>query len=172
MQWINLSKNDADWVPESCIDSAEILMEYQISKNVKRIRRNSFASALDTKTNKQKKVIKHVAFATNVISLDNLRTPFKNLSQRQSSIQKPRKPVTRQKSSKENCKTQNDKSNENISNNFPFEVEKVLDDKLENGRRFYLIKWRGYDHSQNTWEPKSSFAFPHKILAGYRKCKS
>lgn len=34
-----------------------------------------------------------------------------------------------------------------------YEVEKIVNDKTENGRKFYRIKWVGYDKSQNTWEP-------------------
>src|SRR5438270_6531071 len=34
-----------------------------------------------------------------------------------------------------------------------YEVEKILDAKQEGQRMEYLIKWKGYDNSQNTWEP-------------------
>lgn len=33
-----------------------------------------------------------------------------------------------------------------------FEVEKIVDTKLNGKKRFYLLKWKGYDHTQNTWE--------------------
>lgn len=39
-----------------------------------------------------------------------------------------------------------------MSNEF-YEVEKVVGKKrLDNGKLVYLIKWVGYDSSQNTWE--------------------
>ena len=38
-----------------------------------------------------------------------------------------------------------------------YEVEKILDSKLEDGQRKYLVKWTGYDHTENTWEPKANF---------------
>ena len=38
-----------------------------------------------------------------------------------------------------------------------YEVEKILDSRLENGQRKYLVKWTGYDPTENTWEPRSSF---------------
>jgi Uma2 family endonuclease len=33
-----------------------------------------------------------------------------------------------------------------------FEVEKILEQR---GQR-YLVKWKGYPHSENTWEPKNN----------------
>jgi hypothetical protein len=38
-----------------------------------------------------------------------------------------------------------------------YEVEKILDSKLEDGQRKYLVKWTEYDSTENTWEPRSSF---------------
>jgi hypothetical protein len=34
-----------------------------------------------------------------------------------------------------------------------YEVEEVLDRQKINGQWKYLIKWRGWDTDQNTWEP-------------------
>jgi hypothetical protein len=31
-----------------------------------------------------------------------------------------------------------------------YEVEKILDSKLEDGQRKYLVKWTRYDHTENT----------------------
>jgi hypothetical protein len=37
-----------------------------------------------------------------------------------------------------------------------YEVERVLAGKLEKGKPVYLIKWLGYDESNNTWEPETN----------------
>jgi hypothetical protein len=42
-------------------------------------------------------------------------------------------------------------------NELCYEVDKILDDKVENGLQLYLVKWKDYDDSFNTWEPVSSF---------------
>jgi hypothetical protein len=34
-----------------------------------------------------------------------------------------------------------------------YEVEKILDSKKVSGRAQYLVKWKGYDTLENTWEP-------------------
>ena len=36
-----------------------------------------------------------------------------------------------------------------------YDVEEILETKVRNGQRRYLIKWKGYPHSENTWEPKN-----------------
>ncbi|CAF1332199.1 unnamed protein product [Rotaria sordida] len=37
-----------------------------------------------------------------------------------------------------------------------FEIERIVDKRYRNDRIEYLIKWRGYPESQNTWEPSSN----------------
>ena len=34
-----------------------------------------------------------------------------------------------------------------------FRIEKILKYKTENGKRYGLVKWIGYDSSYNSWEP-------------------
>jgi hypothetical protein len=38
-----------------------------------------------------------------------------------------------------------------------YEVEKILDSKLEGSQQKYLVKWTRYDYTENTWEPRLSF---------------
>jgi hypothetical protein len=51
-----------------------------------------------------------------------------------------------EKNPNEEIKTTND--------NDTFEVEKVLKGRYKNGKLEYLIKWKDYPASQNTWEPE------------------
>lgn len=41
-----------------------------------------------------------------------------------------------------------------------YEVEVIVDHKLEKGKKFYLVKWKGWAASNNTWEPESSLSCP------------
>lgn len=36
-----------------------------------------------------------------------------------------------------------------------FVVQKIMDKKKENNRIYYLVKWKGYPNSKNTWEPRT-----------------
>lgn len=37
-----------------------------------------------------------------------------------------------------------------------YEVEEILNSKLERGKLYYLIKWKGYTDEHNTWEPEDN----------------
>lgn len=48
-------------------------------------------------------------------------------------------------------------------------VENVVDKKvLEDGQILYLIKWEGYDHNDNTWEPKENIT-SKALIAQFEK---
>jgi chromobox protein 5 len=51
---------------------------------------------------------------------------------------------------------------------FEYQVEKILDDKIINGERRYLVKWEGYSIKEATWETAKSFANPDAILKSYK----
>jgi hypothetical protein len=38
-----------------------------------------------------------------------------------------------------------------------FEVEEILDHSWDNNQHLYLVKWKGYPHEENTWEPFKNF---------------
>ena len=40
-----------------------------------------------------------------------------------------------------------------INDEEEFEVENILDSKFQRKRLYYLVNWKGYPYSQNTWEP-------------------
>ena len=34
-----------------------------------------------------------------------------------------------------------------------FEVQQIVDEKIIDAETHYLVKWVGYGHEENTWEP-------------------
>jgi transposase InsO family protein len=49
-----------------------------------------------------------------------------------------------------------------------YEVEKILDQQDIDGKTYYLIKWSGYNTSENTWEPETNLS-PETLEAYHRR---
>ncbi|KAL8840910.1 MAG: hypothetical protein Q9170_001103 [Blastenia crenularia] len=52
-----------------------------------------------------------------------------------------------------------------------YPVEGILAEKTVDGTPSYLVKWKGYDEFQNTWEAEENFE-DEQILRGWRETKS
>ena len=48
-------------------------------------------------------------------------------------------------------------------------VESILDERMSNGKRELHIKWQGYDHKYNTWEPAGHI--PDELVDEFRATK-
>ena len=67
-------------------------------------------------------------------------------------------------------KTGNDITTENVTetldDNLPpgtFRIEKIIKSRNRKGIREFLVKWLGYPHSDNTWEPECNILDPRVI---------
>lgn len=50
-----------------------------------------------------------------------------------------------------------------------YNVEKIVKVKKVKGKKLYRVKWEGYSHSQNTWEPIENLENCQKILEKFKK---
>ena len=59
--------------------------------------------------------------------------------------------------------------NVEIEEDDEYEVEKVLKHKQVNRQPFYLVKWKGYNTSENTWEPIVNLKGCHWAMQDYQQ---
>lgn len=41
--------------------------------------------------------------------------------------------------------------------NKEYEVQKVIDDEMRGGKKYYRIRWKGWSSKDDTWEPKGMY---------------
>lgn len=52
-----------------------------------------------------------------------------------------------------------------------YEVEKIVEDEIRNGKKHYRIRWKGWSAKDDTWEPKASLSCP-EIIKAYENSKN
>ena len=55
----------------------------------------------------------------------------------------------------------------NLIKNEEYEVEAILGRKVENSKVKYLIKWKGYDDSDNSWEPRENLGQCTELIEAF-----
>ena len=55
-----------------------------------------------------------------------------------------------------------------IDNEEEYEVEAILSHKGPKAHRLYLITWKGYSSTKNTWEPESNLRHSASLLKEYK----
>ncbi|KXN81827.1 Histone-lysine N-methyltransferase SUV39H1 [Leucoagaricus sp. SymC.cos] len=53
-----------------------------------------------------------------------------------------------------------------------YEVEAILNHKEYRRKTHYLIKWKGYLQSENTWEPEENLKTAEHLLKRYKRSKN
>ena len=50
-----------------------------------------------------------------------------------------------------------------------FEVETILDSAIKDGKLKYLVRWKGYDDGNNTWEPATNLGNAQRLVSQFHK---
>ena len=50
-----------------------------------------------------------------------------------------------------------------------FEVDRVLDKRISNGKVQYLISWRGFNQGSNSWEPVSNLQNCRRLVEEFER---
>jgi Chromo (CHRromatin Organisation MOdifier) domain len=50
-----------------------------------------------------------------------------------------------------------------------YEVEKIVRSQKVGKGTYYLVKWKGYPESENTWEPEKNLTQANDILNDFKK---
>ena len=56
-----------------------------------------------------------------------------------------------------------------IEDEVEYDVEEVLDSRLRYRKLQYLVKWKGYPHEDNTWEPEGNLKNAKRAIADFHK---
>ena len=57
----------------------------------------------------------------------------------------------------------------NYSTKKEYEIEKILQERQGDQRAEFLVKWKNYDISEATWEPKAHLKNAQTVLKQYRR---
>ena len=58
-----------------------------------------------------------------------------------------------------------------VDNQFEWEVDKILDDKVQYCKKQYLVKWKGFPIKESMWEPEENLENAQEILQDYLKTR-
>ncbi|XP_077583561.1 M-phase phosphoprotein 8 isoform X4 [Stigmatopora nigra] len=64
----------------------------------------------------------------------------------------------------ENVKTEPESEEENV-----YEVERIIDMRLEGGEVLYRVRWKGYCSDDDTWEPEGHLEDCREVLLAFKK---
>lgn len=59
----------------------------------------------------------------------------------------------------------------NINQDNIYNAEKIIKERVKNGQKEYLLKWKGYSSKECTWEPRENI-FDQRLFMSFEKAKN
>lgn len=84
-------------------------------------------------------------------------------------IKKPLKVLNRKGRSTRTQNIRSGKEKRKVETKPEYEVEDILQDKIEDGEVLYFVKWKGYTTKQGTWEPEKHLTHCKSVLQEYKR---
>ncbi|KAG4071257.1 hypothetical protein HA402_003961 [Bradysia odoriphaga] len=148
VRWKGYKMDDDTWEPENSLNCPDLISKYQESKKNKRTsgvrgtpKKLTYAEVEETEGEDDK------------IFVNGSKS--KSKSKGNSKAAKGKKGAARPKSTK-SAKKDDD-----------YEVESIVGEKIEKGKKYYFLKWKGWPSSSNTWELATSLSCPD-VLKNYQ----
>lgn len=142
VRWKNCAPEDDTWEPESSLACPDIVKKY-LENN---------PDAEQSAGNSRKRAATKEKASTSAVPAKRSRA--KNATS-----------TTTENDSNDD----DDKSDaDDAVNDGEYEVEDIVNHKIVRGKTSFLIRWKNYDASGDTWEPESSLSCP-EIIAAYKE---
>lgn len=153
IKWKNFPESQNTWEFESDVNCPELIAEY-LEKNPKKGKKVRI-SLPATREAPKRAAAENKTLTESDQDSDDSSVKAK-LSKRKSSIAKSPNANLRGRPRKDATKSATPAEKE-------FEVETIVDEKMDGGKKYFRIRWKGYGAKDDTWELKKSLNCPDKI---------
>lgn len=143
IRWKNYAEADDTWELEDDLSCPELIQAY-LEKNPEPLPK------------KQKKVR---------ISLPPTReAPKRTAAERKVLAESDQESMDNDEAKKPKPKSKaNKKSKTSNKAETEYELEKIVDEEMRNGKKYYRVRWKGWGAKNDTWEPKNSLHCADKL---------
>lgn len=152
VRWKGYKIDDDTWEPEHSLNCPDLISKYNESKKNKRTSGVRGTPKKPTYT----EVEETEGEDANKIYVNGSKSKSKSKSKGNSKAAKGKKGAAKSAKSTKPAKKEED-----------YEVEDIVGEKLENGKKYYYLKWKGWPSSSNTWELATSLNCPD-VLKNYQ----
>lgn len=155
IKWKNFPESQNTWEFESNVDCPELIAEY-LEKNPNKAKKVRISLPATREAPKRSAAENKSLLESDQESGDDDDDAVKAKSPKKKT-NAAKSPNARGRGRPKKGSTKSEPAQEE------YEVEKIIDEKLEGGKKYFRIRWKGYGAKSDTWELKKSLNCPDKI---------